>query len=211
MLPQKKADRAEQKERDAEAAAAEITARYNDAVEQCHRCRKCFMGSCWLARHSLSFCVDRAALLSAKRRERQVKLLLKERGALFVAERKEQLRNLRRVRVSLRGNADPRFGGGKIGLHVDKRTFVVTSIVARSLDYFSGRIEFGFVLILCNRVAANYESINAPQLQLLPSGRLGLEFLRPPAPLPLRGLARKGTHKPVRYAMHQEQLQWLKK
>jgi hypothetical protein len=52
-------------------------------------------------------------------------------------------------------------------------------------------------------------TINVQKQQLLSGATLALVFLRPQAPLPLHGIARKGIHKSVRYILQHEQLQWL--
>jgi hypothetical protein len=209
----KKTERAEQKAHEADAAKAAEQDHYADAVDTCSRCGKKFMGSGWFARHSLSLCIDRAAALEAKRRSRRVELVLKASDELYIEQNLKRLRSFRCVRVSLHGNAEARFGGRSVGLRVnkdfDKEVWTVSSVDERSLSFFSGRIDCGFVLVSINGADACTATIHVLKEQLLPGEALELVFLRPQAPLPLHGIARKGIHKSVRYILHHEQLQWL--
>lgn len=105
-----------------------------------------------------------------------VPILLKECDALFVAETEERLRNLRRVRVSIRGRTDLRCGGGQVGLHIDPESFTVTKIESRTLASLTGRIDCGFVLVSINGAPATEESIWMLQGHLSPNDDLHLEF-----------------------------------
>ena len=139
--------------------------------------------------------------------------MLKASDELYIEQNLKRLRSLRCVRVSLHGNAEARFGGRSLGLHFnkdsDKEVWTVISIDERSLCFFSGRIDCGFVLVSINGADACTATMHVLKEQLLPGKALELVFLRPQAPLPLHGIARKGIHKSVRYILHHEQLQWL--
>jgi hypothetical protein len=185
------------------AAASRATeAHYDDAAEQCPRCKKCFLTPGWYSRKTSHFCPNRSELLESRKRARRVDIILQAHDAVTLQEHRERLSHLRDVCVKLRG-------AGRVGLTVNPRTHAVTELEETGISFLSGKIGKDFLLMSIDGEPVTTNSLAILNAKLSSNAVLTLMFKRPQPLLPFHGIARKGIHKSVQYSLHVRQLEWL--